>query len=939
VRTRTSLNEMRFYEMFNETKTQPNEISVMTRLIQSVFFTCITSLVFLTIISGCSPDRPLEESQQDPAMETEPPPLIDRNLFFGDPEYAGAQLSPDGEYITFRKQYNDVMNIWIKERDADFDDARPLTADTARPVTSYFWSHDSRYILYVQDQGGDENYNIWRVDIHEDPDEETGVPEATNLTPVDGIRAQIYSVPRSHPDRMIVGINDRDPSLHDVYHIDIESGERELLIENKEDIASWVTDREAEVRAGIRQTHDGGTELLMITDDGFEKVYEAGPEEAFSPVRYHEDGRHIYMNTNTGDRDLSEFVLFDTKTGETEFIERDPEDEADFGGATFSDISNELLATYYVGDKRRTYFHDDDYEQLFGQFREKVGDGEISFTSRTHDENQWLFHVGSDVDPGSVYYFDSRSGQKELLYQSRPDLPSEYLAEMKPIRFTARDGLEIPGYLTVPKGKEAGELPVVVNPHGGPWARDYWGYNSYAQFLANRGYAVLQINFRGSTGFGKEFLNAGNKEWGTGYMQHDITDGVKYLIDEGIADPDRVAIFGGSYGGYATLAGLAFTPELYAAGISFVGPSNIITLLNSIPPYWGPMRKMFHTRVGDPDDPEDYNRLVEQSPLFSAENIKAPLMVVQGANDPRVDKAESDQIVVAMRDLERDVEYLVAEDEGHGFVRQENRLAFTHAMERFFAEHLGGRYQEDLEEEYRKRLDEMTMDVAEVELPEESPELEAAKSADLPEFDASDFDGTELNYRVVMDVQGNEMELDLLRTAELIRTDDGEKILRLRDDMTSQMGELSDELLTDPETFRPLSRVMEQPMSNVEVKYHSDKVTGKIEAGGQQQELEEAIDAPVYADGVHVDFFVRHMVVSDMESSLIRYFDVNAQDVRHVRAVASEEDEHVRVEFEALDDHQGGRNYVVTNDGVILTVEDRMPAQMGGGTIKMTLEE
>ena len=908
-------------------------------IITTMYIIFIPVLVLFLAVQGCSPEIPVDETRSASSPETQEPPLIDRNLFFADPQYAGARLSPDGDYITFRQQYDDVMNIWIKERNADFDDARPLTADTDRPVTSYFWSHDNRYVLYVQDRGGDENFNIWRVDINEDPDDETGVPEAVNLTPVDGIRAQIYSVPRSHPDRMIVGINDRDPSLHDVYHIDIESGDRELLIENTDNIAGWVTDRDANVRAGIRQTEDGGSELLMITDDGFEQVYEAGPEESFSPVRYHEDGRHIYMSTNTGDRDLSEFILFDTETGQSEFIERDPENEADFGGATFSNIDNELLATYYVGDKRRTYFHDEEYEQLFNEFRDEVGDGEISVTSRTHDEKQWLFHVGSDVDPGSVYYFDSRTGVAELLYQSRPDLPSEHLAEMKPIRFTARDGREIPGYLTVPKGMDQENLPVIVNPHGGPWARDYWGYNSYAQFLANRGYAVLQINFRGSTGFGKEFLNAGNEEWGTGDMQHDITDGVKYLIDEGIADPERVAIFGGSYGGYAALAGLAFTPDLYAAGISFVGPSNIITLLNSIPPYWGPIRKIFHTRVGDPDDPEDYSRLVEQSPLFSAENIKAPLMVVQGANDPRVDKAESDQIVVAMRDLERNVEYLVAEDEGHGFVRQENRLAFTYAMERFFAEHLGGRYLEDLEEVYRKRLDEMTVDVTEVELPEESPELEAAKSVDLPEFDASVFDGTELSYRVTMEVQGNEMRLDLVRSAELVQTEGGVKKLKLRDEMTSQMGELSDILMVNPETFAPVDRVMEQPMSKVNVSYHDDKVAGNIQAGGQQHDMEVALDAPVYADGLHVDFFVSHMVASGMESTLIRYFDVNAQDVRHVRAVTSSENEHVRVKFEALDDHQGGRSYVVTGDGVILSVEDRMPAQMGGGSIKMTLEE
>ncbi|MDG5765879.1 S9 family peptidase [Balneolales bacterium ANBcel1] len=895
----------------------------------------------MMMFSSCSPERPLDAADSGvsgPATDPYTAPLIDRNLFFGDPQYAGAQLSRTGRYITFRKQYNGVMNIWIKGVDEDFEAARPLTADTERPVSSYFWSHDDRYVLYVQDRGGDENFHIYRVDINEEPDPETGVPEAVNLTPIDGIRAQIYSLPREFPDRMIVGINDRDPALHDAYHLDIETGERTLLIENTDNIAGWVADREANIRAGIRQTPDGGSELLMIRDDGFEQVYAAGPEESFSPLRYHEDGIHIYMSTNTGDRDLAEFVLFNPDTRESELIERDPEGKVDFGGATFSEITNEILATYYVGDKRRTYFRDAEYEEMFEDVQSRLGPGEVSPTSRTHDEQRWLFHVGSDVDPGSVYYHDFSSGDLELLYQTRPDLPSEYLSEMTPIRYTARDGLEIPAYLTVPHGMEPQNLPVIVVPHGGPWARDYWGYDSYAQFLSNRGYAVLQINFRGSTGFGKAFLNAGNREWGTGAMQHDITDGVRYLIDEGIADPDRIAIFGGSYGGYATLAGLAFTPDLYAAGISFVGPSNIITLLNSIPAYWGPIRKIFHTRVGDPDDPEDYARLMEQSPLFSAENITAPLMVVQGANDPRVVQAESDQIVVAMRDLGRDVEYLVAEDEGHGFARQVNRLAFTYAMEQFFAEHLGGRYQAELEEEYRERLREITVDVDTVELPEESPELEAAKMVVLPRFDATGFDGTSLEYGITMNVQGNEIGMELVRTATLVETGEGE-VLELKDAISSPMGSMTDAVHTDPATFIPLLRKMEQPMAQIEVAFSDDKVAGTIQAGPQQHQIDVALEAPVFAEGIHADFFVSHMVQSGMEAAMLRYFDINSQEVRYVRAVSSPGEELTKVRFEALDGKSSSRTYRVAADGVIHSIEDSLPAQMGGGTMKMTLKQ
>lgn len=892
--------------------------------------------IFITL-NSCTGERALQGGEQSAASETETAPLIDRTLFFGDPQYTGAQISPDGAYITFRKQYEGVMNIWIKGVNEDFEEARPLTADKERPVRSYFWSHDSRYILYVQDKGGDENYNIYRVDVNEKPDPDIGVPEAVNLTPMEDIRAQIYSVPREYPDRMIVGINDRDPSLHDVYRLDISSGELTLLIENTDNIAGWVTDRQANVRAGIRQTDEGGQELLMIRGDEFEKVYEAGPEESFSPVRYHEDGEHIYMTTNTGDRDLTELVLFNPETGETELIEQDPEGEVDFGGVTFSEVTNEMLATYYVGARRRTYFHDDEYEQMFKEMRSYVDEGEITPVSRTHDENIWLFNVGSDVDPGSVYRYDRVAGEVELLYQSRPELPSEYLSEMRPIHYTARDGLEIPGYLTIPHGKEPENLPVVVVPHGGPWARDNWGYNSYAQFLANRGYAVLQINFRGSTGYGKEFLNAGNEEWGNGAMQHDITDGVHYLIDEGIADPDRVAIFGGSYGGYATLAGLAFTPDLYAAGISFVGPSNIITLLNSIPPYWGPIRKIFHTRVGDPEDPEDYARLMEQSPLYSAENIKAPLMVVQGANDPRVKKAESDQIVVAMREMGRDVEYLVAEDEGHGFARRVNRLAFNYAMEKFLSEHVGGRFQEEAEEDYLKRYEEITVDVNTVELADSSPELEQAKTVDLPEFDATGFDGTELEYELTMEAQGNEMQMNMVRTAELVENENGSHLV-LKDEVTSDMGSMSDRLRVHADTFAPLQRTMEQPMGSIQLEYRNDKITGEMQSGGQEQSIDVALDAPVFGRGIHLDFFVSHMVSSNMESALVRYFDVNTQDVRFVKVTNEAVDGHHKVTFSSLDDQENNRMYRVSEEGVVLYAEDTLPAQMGGGKTTMTLK-
>ncbi len=653
-------------------------------------------------------------------VNAELPPLLDRELFFGDPEISGAQISPDGQFISFIKPYNNVMNIWVKKRNEPFDRARPLTNDEKRPVTSYFWARDSKYLLYAQDKGGDENYRIYAVDPLASGDP---VPSARDLTPMEKVRASVIAVPRDTPNEIIVGLNDRNPQLHDVYKINLTTGERSLIRQNNENIADWVTDQKGNLRLGIRQTPDGGTEILKVEGEKLVPIYSVNSEESVSPVHFTAEGNSFYMVTSKGnDVDKSQLELFDLKTGKSEFIEKDPLNEVDFGGTLFSELTDKLLVTVYVGDRLRLYFKDKTFEEKFKSLMNQIGDGNYSISSMTKDEQTWVASVSRDVDPGSVYLFDCKTDKAELLYRQRPDLPSEHLAEMKPVRYKARDGLVIPAYLTLPKGIPAKNLPVVVFVHGGPWARDGWGYDSIAQYLANRGYAVLMLNFRGSAGYGKQFLNAGNKQWGTGAMQHDITDGVKYLIQEGIADPKRVAISGGSYGGYATLAGLAFTPDLYAAGFDIVGPSNIITLLNSIPPYWAPIKKIFSVRVGDMDNPEDLKMLNEQSPLNSAEKITAPLFVVQGANDPRVKQAEADQIVAALHALGRDVEYMVAPDEGHGFAGKLNNLAMSTAMEQFFAKHLGGRVQKDVRIEIKEKKDSITVDVSTVKMPIKSKE-------------------------------------------------------------------------------------------------------------------------------------------------------------------------------------------------------------------------
>ncbi|HYO46283.1 MAG TPA: S9 family peptidase [Gemmatimonadota bacterium] len=644
------------------------------------------------------------------------PPLVDREIFFGNPEISGGQLSPDGHWVSFVKPLDGIGNVWVKGMNEPFEAARPMTADSLRPIQGYFWSQDSKAILFVQDQGGNENFHVYAVDPAADPAEGMKVPTARDLTPLENVRAAIYAVPENDPDYILVGLNDRDAAVHDVYQVDIRSGERALVLQNDENVAQWAADLDGNLRLGIRQTEDGGWEILRVDGSALTTIYTCNSEESCFPDRFHKDGKRVYLLTNKGEGDLVRLELMDVQTGATELVESDPENQVDFQGTIFSNATEELIGTSYIGDRTRYYPKTDAFARDLERVRAELPEGDYGFRSMTEDDRMMLVSVDSDVDPSSTYVYDHQTGEAELLYRVRPEIPSEHMATMKPVRYPARDGVEISAYLTVPQGVEPKDLAVVVMPHGGPWGRDVWGFDGFTQFLANRGYAVLMPNFRGSAGFGEDFLNLGNGQWGTGTMQHDITDGVRWLIDQGIADPERVAIMGGSYGGYATLAGLAFTPDLYAAGVDIVGPSNIITLLNSIPPYWKPIQKLFAVRVGDLNVPADVERMESQSPLNSAEAITAPLLVIQGANDPRVKKAESDQIVVALREKGQDVEYLVAANEGHGFANEDNNLAMHAKIEEFLATHLGGRYQAGMPPEIEKTLEELTVDVETVAL-------------------------------------------------------------------------------------------------------------------------------------------------------------------------------------------------------------------------------
>ncbi|MBW8332671.1 MAG: S9 family peptidase [Prolixibacteraceae bacterium] len=655
---------------------------------------------------------------QTPAPKVEQPPLIDRELLFDAPEIAGGKISPDGKFISFIKPYKGTQNIWIKKLDEDFSAAKPITADTIRPIRSYFWTRDGKYILYSQDKGGDENFNIYAVDPLEVPAEGSDIPENRDLTNLKGVRVYIYAIPYTDPDAIYIGLNDRDKAWHDLYKMKISTGERTLIRQNSatDRITGWVFDWNDQLRLANRANSDGSNDILRVDAKELVKIYTSNVFEEAYPLAFDKENKRVYMQTNKGDSiDLSQLILFDPETLQEEVVESDPLKRVDLGNVFISDISKEIIYTSYEDERNRIYWKDKSFEEDYNLIKKELPNTDVYFTSSTTDENYWMLSASADVDPGSTYLFDRTTKKLTFQYRPRPNIPVADLSEMKAISYKSSDGMEIPAFLTLPKGLEPKNLPVVVFPHGGPWARDGWGYNSYAQFLANRGYAVLAPNFRSSTGYGKKFLNAGNNQWGD-KMQDDITWGVKYLIKEGIADSTRIGIMGGSYGGYATLAGVAFTPDVYACGVSIVGPSNLITLLNSIPPYWEAGRVVFHIRMGDPNTPEGKAQLERQSPLNSANKIKAALLVIQGANDPRVNKAESDQIVIALRERGFPVEYIVAPDEGHGFARPVNNMAMLASAEKFLAKHLGGRFQESMKPEVATRLGEITVDVSTVQL-------------------------------------------------------------------------------------------------------------------------------------------------------------------------------------------------------------------------------
>lgn len=802
------------------------------------------------------------------AQSKSQPDLIDRELFFGDPEISAAQLSPDGKFIAFVKPFKGTRNVWVKRTEEPFDAAKPITADKSRPVTQYFWSRDGKYVLFAQDKAGDENYNVYAVNPADGPAAGEDVPAARNLTDAKGIRAAIYAVPRSEPDAMYIGLNDRDKAWHDLYKVKISTGERTLMRQNTERITGWVFDLKDQLKLATRAAENGDTEILRVDDKSFTKVYSCNVFESCGPVQYHKDGQRVYVETNKGPTlNLTQLVLFDPATGKEELVESDPMNRVDFGNASFSEVTDELISTSYNDDRERIYWKDKSFESDYKLLQKKLPGKELAFNNSTKDERLFLITAFSDTEPGERYLFDRQTKKLTLQYRVREKLPRTAMTTMKAVRYKSSDGLEVPAYLTLPKGVAAKNLPAIIVPHGGPWARDSWGYNGFAQFLANRGYVVLQPNFRGSTGFGKKFLDGGNKEWGQ-KMQDDVTWGAKYLIAEGIADPKRVGIMGGSYGGYATLAGVTFTPDVYAAGVSIVGPSNLITLLESIPPYWEPIRKLFYERMGDPNTPEGKAQLLRQSPLSSADKIKTPLLVVQGANDPRVTKRESDQIVIALRERGFPVEYIVAPDEGHGFARPVNNMSMFATAEKFLAKHLGGRYQESMTPEVATRLKEITVDVKTVALPKKAEET-AGGAAPKP---AKDLKAGISNYKASVAFGGQSIPISIKSE---IKEENG--VWVVTDTAETPQGDIVDVSNIEKGSLLLKRRSIKEGAMTIELDLKGSKATGTMTMNGQSKPIDVDMGGTLFADGAGGFDVIAALPLAQGYTLSFRNFDVMKQ--------------------------------------------------------------
>ena len=607
--------------------------------------------------------------------------LIPRTVLFGNPFRANPQVSPDGKKLAYIAPVQDVLNVWVGLLNSD--EFHPVTKDTDRGIRAYFWAEDNRHLFYVQDIGGNENWRLYAVELE--------TQEIRDLTPYENVQAQVIEHNKYHPYELLVAMNLENAQVHDVYHLHIPTGKLTIRGKNPGNYASWVADVDLQVRGAIEATPDGGFRLLLRENELNEwrvaAVWEQEDALTSGTVCFSRDGKFLYLK-DSRNANASRLIKMDVETGASQIIVEDP--DYDIGDLIIHPDTYEIQAVSFTKARDEWIILDPSIEEDVAAIR-KLHPGDFFLGSRDQADKNWIVGFTADDGPVPYYLFDRERKGALFLFDHRPELRNYELSPMEPVSFTSSDGMTIYGYITFPPRQPRKNLPVVMNVHGGPWHRDVWGFNPEAQWLANRGYACMQVNFRGSTGYGKKFLNAGDREWG-GKMHQDLVDARQWVIDQGFADPERIAIYGGSYGGYAALVGATFTPDLFRCAVAIVGPSNLITFIRSIPPYWSTYLSTLHKRVGNPDTEEAF--LISRSPLFKVDQIKIPMLIAQGANDPRVKQAESEQIVAAMKQKEIPHDYLLFTDEGHGFAKPENRLSFYKATEKFLATYLGGRFEE-----------------------------------------------------------------------------------------------------------------------------------------------------------------------------------------------------------------------------------------------------
>lgn len=658
----------------------------------------ITYFIFLGLIISCAP-------KENETAEASIPDIVDRELYFGNPEKIQVRISPDGKYFSYRAPVNGVMNIWVGPIDQP-ENAQPITKDTLRGVRNYQWTYKSGLLLYVQDKGGDENWHVHVVDVEKKTD--------TDLTPQEDIkgpdgkplidpsndkvvrpRAQIMNVSRETPDEILIQFNNTDPSNMDVHKINLNTRAMELVVKD-DAFLGIVADNLNNIRLASKTNPEGGQIVFKYIDGAWEEYFRVPQEDmlTFGFFGFDKSNENVYMIDSRG-RDKAGLYMLNVQTDEKKLLAENDK----------ADISNVLVhPTSYEVEAFTTNYLREEWQALTNEMKADLDylttfkEGDLGIYFRSTDNNTWIIAYDSPQEYLKYYKYDRENKKAELLVSSKPDFDKVELANMYPLEIESRDGLKLVSYLTIPReldvnGKTSSPAPTVLLVHGGPWARDGYGFNTIHQWLANRGYVVLSVNYRGSTGFGKNFINIAAEEW-AGKMHDDLIDAVDWMVEEKIADKDKIAIYGGSYGGYATLVGLTFTPDVFACGVDIVGPSDLNTLINTIPPYWKSFRDVFTHHIGDPDTEEGAALLAERSPLHRVDSIQKPLLIGQGANDPRVKQAESDQIAEAMNQKQIPVTYVLYPDEGHGFARPENSLSFFAVSEVFLGKHLGGRVQE-----------------------------------------------------------------------------------------------------------------------------------------------------------------------------------------------------------------------------------------------------